>query len=173
MDQTLRNELETKKVHNDERYKTLKSVKDIKSSPFFKDNKVLSCSHVLVKNGQCVAIPFKSPPLPQDIRLRKSSETFSVAKDTYKVRNNLHAGMFHKPLEKYHPNAHRSRLPSPTVIMPYKNSSSIVIGDRASEDRRLYVTSHKNTFGKQADLNTSNGGIIATKTKWRKHLQEL
>ena len=48
----------------------------------------------------------------------------------FKVRNNLHAGMTRKPLEPYHPNAHRSRLPSPTIVMPYKNSSQIVIGDR-------------------------------------------
>ena len=48
----------------------------------------------------------------------------------FKVRSNLHAGMTKKPLEPYHPNAHRSRLTSPTVVMPYKNSSQIVIGDR-------------------------------------------
>ena len=49
----------------------------------------------------------------------------------YKVRSNLHAGMIKKPLEPYHPLAHRSRLPSPTIVMPYKNSSQIVIGDRS------------------------------------------
>ena len=38
--------------------------------------------------------------------------------------------MIKKPLEKYHPLAQRNRLPSPTVIMPYKNASQIVIGDR-------------------------------------------
>jgi hypothetical protein len=97
----------------------------------------------------------------------------SLSRDVFKVRNNLHAGMARKPLERYHPNAHRSRLPSPTIIMPYKNSSSIVLGDRTSEDRRMYLSIQKNTFGKGADLNTSNGGIIATKTKWRKHLQDL
>jgi hypothetical protein len=48
----------------------------------------------------------------------------------FKVRPSLHAGMTRKPLEPYHPLAHRSRLPSPTVVMPYKNSSQIVIGDR-------------------------------------------
>jgi hypothetical protein len=35
-----------------------------------------------------------------------------------------------KPLEPYHPLAYRSRLPSPTVFMPHKNASQIVIGDR-------------------------------------------
>lgn len=40
--------------------------------------------------------------------------------------------MNRKPLMKYNPNAPRSRLPQPSVVMPYKNSSQIVIGDRAS-----------------------------------------
>ena len=173
MEAALRTNMEEKKIRNDEKFKTLKSIKDTKSSPFYKDAKILSWSHVLVKNGQSVAVPFKAPAPPQDVHLRRSSETLSVAKDAHKVRNNLHAGMLSKPLEKYSPNAHRSRLPSPTVIMPYKNSSSIVIGDRSSEDRRLYVTSHKNTFNKNQNLNTSNGGIIAAKTKWRRHLQDL
>jgi len=151
----------------------MKTIKDTKSSPFFKNNKVLSWSHVLMKNGQSVAIPFKAPVLPTDIREKRSSETLSVSRDVFKVRNNLHAGMLRKPLERYHPNAHRSRLPSPTVVMPYKNSSSIVIGDRTSEDRRMYISSNKNNFSKTSNLNTSNGGIISTKTKWRKHLQDL
>mmetsp|Transcript_23027 Transcript_23027/g.25580 ORF Transcript_23027/g.25580 Transcript_23027/m.25580 type:complete len:93 (+) Transcript_23027:260-538(+) len=91
----------------------------------------------------------------------------------YKVRSSLHAGMLRKPLEKYHPNAYRSRLPSPTTIMPYKNSSSIIIGDRGCEDRRQYMSTNKNSFGRIGGMNTSNGGIIATKTKWKKHLQDL
>ena len=41
----------------------------------------------------------------------------------FKQRGNLHAGMARKPLEAYHPNAKRSRLPQPTIVMPYKNSS--------------------------------------------------
>ncbi len=53
-----------------------------------------------------------------------------VCSDMYKQRMNLHAGMARKPLGAYHPNAHRSRLPQPTIVMPYKNSSQIVIGDR-------------------------------------------
>ena len=51
-------------------------------------------------------------------------------RDTFKVRPILHVGMARKPLCAYHPDAARSRLPSPTVVMPYKNSSQIVIGDR-------------------------------------------
>ena len=89
------------------------------------------------------------------------------------MRNFLHAGMLKKPLEPYSPNAHRSRLPSPTVIMPYKNSSSIMIGDRASENRRQFITSNTNSFNNPSLMNTSNGGIISEKTKWKKHLQDL
>ena len=40
--------------------------------------------------------------------------------------------MNRKPLTKYDPNSYRNRLPQPQVVMPYKNSSQIVIGDRAS-----------------------------------------
>ena len=52
----------------------------------------------------------------------------------------MHAGMLKKPLEPYHPFSFRSRLPQPTVVMPYKNSSQIVIGDRSSDDKRLFKT---------------------------------
>jgi hypothetical protein len=54
-----------------------------------------------------------------------------IVSDVFKVRDNHHAGMIRKPLEAYNPNAFRNRLPSPTVVMPYKNSSQIVIGDRS------------------------------------------
>ena len=169
----MKSDLNDKKLRNDENFRTLKCIKDTKSSSFFQGNKILSWSHVLIKNGQCVAIPFKCPPAPRDLSAGRSKESQSITRDTFKVRNNLHAGMIKKPLERYHPNAHRSRLSSPTVVMPYKNSSSIIIGDRTCEDRRLYVSSNKNAFAKLNNLNTSNGGIIATKTKWKKHLQDL
>ena len=48
--------------------------------------------------------------------------------------------MLKKPLEAYNPGAFRSRLPQPTVVMPYKNSSQIVIGDRTTQDRHQWKT---------------------------------
>ena len=101
------------------------------------------------------------------------NEVLSSKQDAFKVRNFLHAGMLKKPLEPYSPNAHRSRLPSPTVIMPYKNSSSIMIGDRSCENRRQFITSNTNNFHNPSMVSTSNGGIISEKTKWKKHLQDL
>jgi hypothetical protein len=38
--------------------------------------------------------------------------------------------MIKKPLAPYNPDAFRNRLPEATVVMPYKNSSQIILGDR-------------------------------------------
>ena len=87
-------------------------------------------------------------------------------------RDNLHAGMLKKPLEPYHPNAFRSRLPQATVVMPYKNSSQIVIGDRSTDDRRLFKTTNQ-LLQMRPDPNNcvTNGGILAAATKWTHHNQ--
>ena len=83
----------------------------------------------------------------------------------------LHAGMVCKPLEPYHPLAYRSRLPSPTVVMPYKNSSQIVLGDRSSHYKRLFVTTNQNTFEKPRHSFSSNPGIVANQTIRKHHAQ--
>ena len=77
--------------------------------------------------------------------------------------------MLKKPLSQYHPNAFRNRLPQPTVVMPYKNSSSIVIGDRSTINRRQYVSMSMNTFAKPKPFESSNQGIIAAQTSIGKH----
>ena len=90
----------------------------------------------------------------------------------YQQRGNLHAGMIKKPLEPYHPGAFRSRLPLPTVVMPYKNSSQIVIGDRSTEDKRQFRTTNKLLQLKPNLGNAvSNGGILASQTKWTHYNQ--
>ena len=75
--------------------------------------------------------------------------------------------MARKPLTAYHPNAKRSQLPTPTIVMPYKNSSQIVIGDRSSHDK-THFTSLNKQFQKTPNLKeaTSNGGILAERVKW-------
>ena len=75
--------------------------------------------------------------------------------------------MLKKPLEPYHTNAFRSRLPQPTVVMPYKNSSQIVIGDRSSDDKRLWKTTNKlMQIPPNLENAVTNGGIVAAQTKW-------
>ena len=95
-----------------------------KSTHMFKNTKINSCSSILSKNGKNVCMAFNNGAAkPIDLNQKKSSEVASFSADTYKVRDHLHAGMLKKPLEPYHPNSFRSRLPQPTVVMPYKNSS--------------------------------------------------
>ena len=107
----------------------------------FKNTKVTSCSKILQKNGQAVCLAFNNgAPKPVDLNAKRLSEVTALSQDQFKVRENLHAGMLKKPLEPYHPNCFRSRLPQPTVVMPYKNSSQIVIGDRSTYYKRQFVS---------------------------------
>ena len=81
--------------------------------------------------------------------------------------------MFKKPLEPYHPNAYRSRLPSPTIVMPYKNSSSLCIGDRSSFNKRQFKTTAQNEYDQPKKAITSNTGILAEVKKHKKAIQAL
>ncbi len=51
--------------------------------------------------------------------------------------------------------------------MPYKNSSSIVLGDRSSDYRRAFATTNSTFYPKhRTDDPTGNEGILAYKTQW-------
>lgn len=90
----------------------------------FSITRVNTCSRVLQKNGQNVCVAFQNgAPKPVDMNAKRLPEVTSLSQDQFKVREHLHAGMLKKPLEPYHPNAFRNRLPLPTVVMPYKGSS--------------------------------------------------
>ncbi len=107
-----------------------------KSNEFFKDTLVDSCSHILVKNGQSLAIPFKiinakGKPLNHFKYIpAKSSESKSLYRKDYCVKPYMHAGMTTKPLVKYDPNSYRNRLPTSGIVMAHKNKSIIEIGNR-------------------------------------------
>ena len=75
-----------------------------------------------------------------------------------------HVGMLKKPLMPYNPMAQRSQLPKVTVVMPYKNASQIVIGDRTSFNNKQWLSVNK-LLQKVPDLHeaTSNGGILAAR----------
>ena len=148
--------------------------KTMKSAAMFKNTKITSCQSILQKNGQAVCMAFANGAAkPVDLSAKKSTETVALSADQFKVRENLHAGMLKKPLERYHPNSFRSRLAQPTVVMPYKNSSQIVIGDRSTYNKRQFVSTHQNHFVKPKQFETGNSGIIAEKTIRGKHLQDL
>ena len=85
----------------------------------------------------------------------------------------MHAGMEKKPLVKYSPTSFRNRLPQPTVVMPHKNSSQVVLGDRVNAQKRQYVSTNKTNFPAHSLTDaTTNPSILAEKTKWT-HKQSL
>ncbi|CDW73586.1 UNKNOWN [Stylonychia lemnae] len=153
---------------NEEKTSNLAMEKSQISDPFFKNAKIVTCSQVLVKNGQAVAIAFKGQSHPiKDKSPARSMERSSLS------QNELHAGISKKPLEPYNPNSHRNRLYQPQITMPYKNASQIVLGDRSSVDRKQFVSSSQNIMISPSTQNlTSNPGIIAERTKWLKHKQQ-
>jgi hypothetical protein len=72
--------------------------------------------------------------------------------------------MAKKPLEKYNPHAFRNRLPEASIVMPHKNSSQIVFGDRTYRDPKRYATINKSIMISPRRFETTNPGIIATLT---------
>lgn len=88
-------------------------------------------------------------------------------RSTYRPLDHDHVGMAKKPLTPYHPNAKRSQLPVATIVMPYKNSSQVVIGDRASIDKTHFKSINRQ-FQRNPNIadSTSNGGILAERVKW-------
>lgn len=85
----------------------------------------------------------------------------------------LHVGMVRKPLERYSMNAARSRMASPTIFMPHKNSSQIVLGDRSAFNKRQFVTTNTNSFANRAAQVTSNPGIVSEVTRRQHHAMDL
>ena len=75
--------------------------------------------------------------------------------------------MSQKPLSAYRPGAPRSLLAKPTIVMPYKNASQVVIGDRASQNKNHFMTVNRQ-FQLHPDMSdaTTNSGIIAARNKW-------
>ncbi len=94
--------------------------------------------------------------------MNRLPENESVNTTTFKPLGYNHAGMLKKPLAPYNPNSYRSRLPIPTVVMPYKNSSQIVIGDRSTTQKKHFLTTNQSRFFRPDSAKTvSNPGIVA------------
>ena len=91
----------------------------------------------------------------------------------HKTVPNMHAGMAKKPLVRYSATSYRNRLPQPSVVMPHKNSSQIVLGDRVNAQKRLFVSTQKNHYPVHSLMDAiSNPAILAERTKWI-HKQSL
>lgn len=134
--------------------------------PYFRSTKVSSCAEIIRRNGQTVAVAFDGiktkAPTPD-----KLTERRSVTHEAYRIRKNLHLGMRNKPLERYTPDAHRSRIRPEEYVMPYKNSSNIVLGDRSTQSKRHFITTAQNFIRKPQTTYTTNVGILSEMTKWQ------
>ena len=62
-------------------------------------------------------------------------------------------------------------MPEPSVVMPYKNSSQIQIGDRSTQYKRQYVTSYSNSYKETSSDVVSNQGIVSEKKKWQRYAE--
>ena len=88
-----------------------------------------------------------------------------ISSATHKQVPHMHAAMENKPLVKYNPTSYRNRLPVPSIVMPHKNSSQIVIGDRVNAHKTQYVTTNKSHYPSHPlDDATSHPAILAART---------
>ena len=142
-----------------------------RSDAFFRGTKVGSCSFVLVKNGQSLAVPFKIrnergrglnhyKTVPE-----KSAEVKSVYMKDYTPYHNMHCGMGKKPLIPYDPSSYRSRLPIGGIVMSHKNKSLIEIGDGGLINRKQWASTYKDTFRWPRMTPVSNPGILSDMAK--------
>mmetsp|Transcript_7831 Transcript_7831/g.1020 ORF Transcript_7831/g.1020 Transcript_7831/m.1020 type:complete len:101 (-) Transcript_7831:32-334(-) len=98
----------------------------------------------------------------------------SHAARTHSNNVTMHTGMGKKPLVPYHPDSYRSRLPSSDFIVPYKNTSQVEIGDRSSYNPKSQFRTTNMALMNPPNMTdmTSNGGVIAERTKWTRKRAE-
>lgn len=150
--------------------KLFRSLKD-KTHPFFKNSLIDSCSHIIVKNGQTLAVPFdihnakgrklchyKTIPM-------KSSEQMSIYRKDFSIKPMLHCGMKNKPLEPYNPSSYRNRLPNTDYIIGHKNKSSIEIGSSSTASRKQWTSAYNDSYQTPVFLPICNTGILSDISK--------
>ena len=133
-------------LHDKEKFS---KIKWDQSAEYFRQTRISTCSHIKQDiHGRAIAVQFplektgwKNPASYQNMNKLTHNESLNTKQ--YRPRPMLHAGMTRKPLEPYNPNSYRSRLPVATIVMPYKNSSQVVIGDRTSQNKNHFKTSNQ------------------------------
>lgn len=106
-----------------------------KTNSFFKETKVESCHHIVVRNGVPYAITYniknaKNRPLNSfKNNLAQSQNVKSVYRKDYEPKPVMHAGMEKKPLIPYHPTSYRNRLPIEGACTQYTNKTQFDLGD--------------------------------------------
>ena len=142
------------------------------TNPFFKNAKVGSCSKVLVKNGQALAVSF-SIRNSKGRRLNHFRYYSSVGKNDFKssyqqdysLKRSMHVGMGRKPLVPYDPLSYRNRLPIDDFVINQQRKNEFVLGKPDMINRKRWVSTSKDSYKKPKELPISNGGIISDITK--------
>ena len=163
---------EEEKTEIPEVHKTFFKTHQEKGFPYFNTTRVGSCSYVLVKNGQTLAIPFhiinrrgrslnhfKTVP-------DKSPTTKSTYMNDFITFGNIHCGMEKKPLIPYNMNSSRSRLPINGIISGAAiNRASIELGDFRLINRKQWKSTYKDSYRKPFYVPVSNYGIASDMAK--------
>lgn len=143
-----------------------------KGNLYFKNSKVGSCSYVLVKNGQSLAMPFgiknqrgrslnHFKTVPQKLLERKSTYMHD-----YIQVGNMHCGMDKKPLVPYDPESYRNRLPVNGIVSGAAiNRSYLDLGNCNLINRKQWKTTYRDSFRSPRIVPVSNLGIAADMAK--------
>ena len=126
----------------------------------FNDTKVQSCREVKYNKGLMLAIGY-THPIKSEAAPKLDGST--VNNLTYCNRIQSHAGMLHKPLERYSPNANRSRMQSPQFSMPRYNDSQVEIGTPIK--RSKFITMSQTHYKVPVHTFTTNQGIISERNR--------
>ena len=166
------NENEDNKIEEKKIKKTLFQTHKEYGDPFFKTTRVNSCSHILVKNGRCLAIPFgvtnrrkrhlnhfKTVP-------EKISSNKTIYMTDYVPVSNLHCGMRKKPLVPFSPDSARNLLPLNGIVSgAAANRSYLDLGNSNVINRKQYTTTYRDSFLYPRIVPISNSGICADMAK--------
>ena len=143
-----------------------------KGYAYFASSRVGSCNYVKVKNGRCLAIPFRIinsrgrslnhfKTVPDKLHINKSTYM-----NDFIERSDMHCGMKKKPLIPYSINSPRSQLPIRGIINGAAvNRSCLQLGDNRIINRKQWKTSYRDFFRKPNFIPVSNMGIAANMAK--------
>ena len=162
------NEDKKEEVEEEKPKKTFFNTHKELGDPYFKNTRITSCSHVLVKNGRCLAIPFwirnrrgrqlnhfKTVP-------EKLSSNKTIYMSDYLPVSNLHCGMGKKPLVPYHPDSQRSKLPLNGIVSGASaNRSYLELGNSSMINRKQWNTTYRDSYLFPRIVPVSNSGICA------------
>lgn len=142
------------------------------TAPYFKNVRVNSCSKILVKNGQSMAIPYRIVN-SKGKRLNHFLYYSKIGKNNFKssyqldycLKRSMHVGMGRKPLVPYDPLSYRNRLPIDDFVINQQRKNEFILGNPDMVNRKRWVSTSKDSYKIPKELPISNDGIISDITK--------